>query len=300
MLHRLLAVDPRTKSPLFWEVLHDDDDLSPCVDCFNDPRAQAFQQAKSSGCKILSSNFLDELEKFHRLNATAIEEPTYFIDRYSWLFDESLLAPSAVAKMRTWYSDPNVDRKFVMVHLRAWLSLQQSVAPSPINVRWLLKGPILSQYLPELLEIFPDAKLVFTSRDPKKVVPSGAGLTLIKQSVRCDYGRWGLEFIGDYCMSRYLAWAEAQSRFVEMHPQKALMLKYDEMIANPLAAVRQVYAHTGHALSEDVEHAMNRHLKENKQHIKGKADYSLAQFGLSREAIDAQFEEYRKFHEIPI
>jgi len=299
MLHRLLAVDPSTRTPLWWEVLYDGDDLSPCVDCFTDPRGQTFQQEKSAQIKMLSSNFLDELGRFHILNATAIEEVTYFIDRYSWLFDESLLAPSAVAKVRTWYSDPTVDRKFVMVHLRAWLALQQSVASSPTDVRWVLKAPILSQYLPELVDIFPDAKLVFTSRDPKKILPSAAGLTLVKQSVRCDYGRWGLEFIGDYCTGRYLAWAEAQSKLVETYPQKALLLRYDEMIANPLAAVRQIYAHIGHALSEDVVHAMKRHLAENTQHSKGKPDYSLAMFGLRRETIDAQFEEYRKFHEAP-
>lgn len=299
MLHRLLAVDPSTRTPLFWEVYHDDDDLSPCDDCFTDPRVKNFQQ-KFTESKILSSNFLDEIEKFHKINATAVEEVTYFIDRYSWLFDEALLAPSAVAKVRAWYSDPTVDRRFVMLHLRAWLALQQSVAPSPANVRWVLKAPILSQYIPELVDTFADARLVFTSRDPKKIVPSAAGLTSVKLSTRCDYLRWGLAFIGNYCVGRYIAWAEAQNKYVETHPQKALQLRYDEMIANPLAAVRQVYAHTGRALSDDVEHAMKRHLAENKQHSKGKPDYSLAKFGLEREAIDAQFVEYRrKFLDVP-
>ena len=47
------------------------------------------------------------------------------------------------------------------------------------NLPWLMKDPNHSAYLPQLLEIFPDAKLIFTHRSPIEIIPSLAKLMII-------------------------------------------------------------------------------------------------------------------------
>merc|ERR1719352_78299 len=130
-----------------------------------------------------------------------------------------------------------------MTHMRAWLSQQQSTAPSPSDVRWVLKSPWATPLLHELVEVFPDAKVVITSRDPKKVVPSLAAMYAFWSHIRIDNARWGRKFLGDFALRQCAMWAQAQKDFAQAQSAKVLLFKYNDMIADPLATVRQVYAH---------------------------------------------------------
>lgn len=295
MLHRLLAADPSVRAPQYWEFVHNED-VAPCNECSNDPRIRGVEQ-DFAAASTLSPNYLAELNKFHPISATAVDEVTPFIERYLWVLHHPLLAPSAVTKLNAWFSDQTVDRSFIMVHLRAWLALQASTAPSPDDVHWVLKSPSLSWMLPEMVDTFPDARLLLTSRDPKKVVPSFAGLFAAFLSTYGDFGRWGLESFGATSLNQSVAFVRAQNELLEAHPQKVLHISYDKMMTDPLAAMRLVYAHTGRTLSETAEHAMKRHMTENQQYRHGKPDYSLAKFGLNDEVIDTRFEEYQACRE---
>lgn len=89
--------------------------------------------------------------------------------------------------------ESRLESKELARHKYAWLKLmmqlhqhidqtewqkQQYDGPCP-NHPWLLKDPIHSAYLPELLETFPDARLIFTHRPPSEVVPSFTKLGIL-------------------------------------------------------------------------------------------------------------------------
>ena len=168
LLHRLLAKDPAYRSPRYWELAHDSDDVSPPLDPIaDDPRATVVQ-AGFAKLAALSPNGLAEFFKFHKVDAYEVEEVTSLVRRYFFDMETALLAPSAVAKRTAWLQSDAVDRTFVIRHLRRWLDF---VEP---DRAWILKSPALTAFLPEVLEVFPDATVVFTSRDPKKVAPRSA------------------------------------------------------------------------------------------------------------------------------
>lgn len=299
MLNRLMAADAGFRSPLYWEMTHDEEDVGPCHDddCFNDPRVRSAEREFTKAF-LLTPNFLAEWHKYHETSATAVEEVMFFLERYMWVNYHALLAPSAVTRLYAWLSDPSVDKRAPIVHMRAWLSLQQSSAASPSEVRWLLKAPVLTTFAPELADTFPDSHLVFTWRDPKQIVPSEAGLWAVTLACAYDYGRLGLEPLGSAALNRSLIRAEHQKAFLEKYPGRALQLNYHEVIKNPLAAMGQIYAYANLTLSEDIKNAMKQHLGKNVQHKHGKPNYTLQQFGLTRDGIDARFQEYWGLREL--
>ncbi len=70
-------------------------------------------------------------------------------------------------------------------------SLSSSEECPTANLPWLMKDPNHSAYLPELIDEFPDAKLVFSHRDPGEIVASMAKLFLIFNTIECVPGAPG-------------------------------------------------------------------------------------------------------------
>ena len=292
LLHRLLAKDPAYRSPRYWELAHDSDDVSPPLDpSADDPRATAVQ-AGFAKLAALSPNGLAEFFKFHKVDAYEVEEVTSLVRRYFFDMETALLAPSAVAKRTAWLQSDAVDRTFAIRHLRRWLDF---VDP---DRAWILKSPALTAFLPEVLEVFPDATVVFTSRDPKKVAPSLCGLNEVACSVKYDYRR-GLAPVSDAVLGRLAAYADGQRAFVAARPNRGLLLDYTNLARSPLAAAKLVYAHAMRPLAPDVEADMRRHLADNEQHKHGKPDYDLERYGLAAADVDRRFRDYAPFHAPP-
>jgi hypothetical protein len=67
MLHRLLTADPAARSPLYWELMHDSDDVSPSVCVQSDARAAAVD-AGFAKLALFSPNGLLEFTKFHAVS----------------------------------------------------------------------------------------------------------------------------------------------------------------------------------------------------------------------------------------
>ena len=53
--------------------------------------------------------------------------------------------------------------------------------------RWLLKTPVHLTRLKELFEVYPDACVIMTHRDPKKIIPSAASLVSTVRSLYSDH-----------------------------------------------------------------------------------------------------------------
>lgn len=292
LLHRLLAVDPASRSPRYWELSHDAEDVSPATDPdADDARAEAVE-AGFRKLSLLSPNGLEEFFKFHKVDARAIEEVTPMLRRYFFDMETALLAPDAVAARDAWLRSGGVDRTFLVDHLRRWLEVQRG----PEAACWLLKSPALTALLPEVLRVFPDAVVVFTSRDPKRVAPSLCGLNEVAGSVKYRGGRGGRARIGDAVLGRLAAYADGQRAFVAENPGRALLLDYADLVRDPVGAVRRVYEHAGKHLAPHVERAMERHVAENRQHAHGKPAYAPEQYALDDADIDRRFADYAPFH----
>jgi hypothetical protein len=67
-----------------------------------------------------------------------------------------------------------------------------------------------------------------------------------------------------------------------------------DLVADPVAAAKRVYAHAGEALSPAAERAMRAYLAENRATGRaGRHAYDAADFGLDANDLAAAFPAYR-------
>src|SRR3546814_7702400 len=73
-----------------------------------------------------------------------------------------------------------------LLRLTGWLRGEDPAKP------WLLKTPQHMLDLPALLRVFPDARIIFTHRDPAAVVGSSCSLAWNQMCLQSDYvdPRW--------------------------------------------------------------------------------------------------------------
>jgi hypothetical protein len=103
------------------------------------------------------------------------------------------------------------------------------------------------------------------------------------------------QVLGKAIASRMHQYATSQLAFCKTPPKglkKPITLRYKEVLAKPMDAVRDIYKATGRPLSDAVVQTMAAHLAANKQHKEGRPDYSLAKFGLDKAEQEALFKEY--------
>ncbi len=122
------------------------------------------------------------------------------------------------------------------------LALQTLQSRQPTE-RWILKTPNHLWHLDALLAAYPDARIIWTHRDPGPVVTSLASLANAGQrplTRRRTRGR-----------RRPSGSASAGSRSARPWPRRqgaagwCLHLHYDDLIADPVGTVRELYAAFG-------------------------------------------------------
>ena len=68
---------------------------------------------------------------------------------------------------------------------------------------------------------------------------------------------------------------------------------------DPIGSVRGIYDHFGEALTPEAEAGMVAYMADNPQGKHGKHSYSLEEYGLTREGVQAQFRDYIERFDIP-
>jgi len=162
--------------------------------------------------------------------------------------------------------------------------------------RWLLKSPSHIEAVDSLLDVFPDARLVQTHRDPVKAVASFASLSAAFRGI-CS-SKIDMEELGQQALNRlsrdfstYLRVRKTcdSSRFFD--------LMYRDLIDDPAASVDRVYQHFGIELSAQARQQMKSYLGREREG--GGHSYSPEDFGLSAEQIREQFSDYIEAFNIP-
>lgn len=165
--------------------------------------------------------------------------------------------------------------------------------------RWVLKNPQHMLDLDTLLRTFPDAKLVFTHRDPVKTSGSLISLMWSYASQHTDAP----------CRSRtretWMNFAEQMARHSIMArkriPQgQQLDVYYQDMNRDWEAAMQRIYDFAGMELTPVVRQAMVSWLKDSEKenhHVAHR--YRLEDFGLTAEEVDARMQFVRQQYHIP-
>jgi Sulfotransferase family len=157
--------------------------------------------------------------------------------------------------------------------------------------RWVLKAPQHALFLDTIANVYPDARFIVTHRDPVICVGSTASLTasltgtFSEQERRVWIGeRWS--DILDTMVKRTMTFraCHGDDRFIDV--------SYDQLVSDPLTAVRRIYDVLGEELTSGTEHAMRLHLAEHRQHRYGRHSYELRDFGLNAATLERRFADY--------
>ncbi|MFQ6006376.1 MAG: sulfotransferase [Woeseia sp.] len=277
-LHNLLAEDAGFRTPAGWEVMYPSPPPGARANG-SDPRI-ARAQRRMQQLYWLAPGF----RVIHPLNAElpqeciAIASSAFVSDAYptmchvpsyqSWL-DQADLTPSY-----------EYHRRFLQ-HLQG----------GQRNLRWLLKAPAHLFGLRSILEVYPDARIIFMHRDPLEVLPSLANLTLVLRAAFSD--RHEPEEIGRELISH---WAQGMRRARELVLQlpdrqtRCMEISYQDLTGQPVDTIARLYRHFGLELDKETLSRMRKYLVDRPKDQFGKHRYSLAQFGLDAGEIERAFE----------
>ena len=278
LLFNLLDQDPRTRAPLYWELLQPSPPPDPATR-HTDPRI-AFAERMAQQ----TDRFLPAMRSIHMMDATVLEE-CYFIFQimfsscfYGLLYN----VPSYNAWLRQCDMVPAYRYFRSVLQLLQWRMSEE---------HWTLKSPHHLFHVDALLKVFPDACIVHTHRDMAKAIGSSCSLmTTLRQmnSRHADPEAIGSAVFGEL--------ATGVDRAVEVRKRadagRFFDVHYRDLIADPKGQVRKIYDYFGYPFDEQMSAGMDHWLNENRQHKHGVHRYSLEQFGLSTHQIRERFAEY--------
>jgi hypothetical protein len=282
LLHGLMSEDPANRVPLTWEVMY------PATFANT---AEGIEQARKRTASRLAwaSRLAPQFVQIHPLapdlpqECIAITAQVFLSIQFHTTHD--------VPAYETWL-EHNSQRLAYEFHYRL---LQHLEARGP-GRRWVLKAPGHLFALEDLLARYPDARIIQTHRDPLRVLASMASHATVLRRAFSDSAE-PKQIAADWTDR----WARALQRFLAVRdrssPRQFLDLDYDDIENLPLETMGRVYDFLGWPLTDSARAAMTRFLDANPKNKHGAHRYSLAQYGLDREAEMRRFAAYcARFH----
>jgi len=173
------------------------------------------------------------------------------------------------------------------------LKLLQRNEPSRRGRKWVLKTPGHLMGIGSAIEVFPDAKLIMTHRDPLKIVPSWASMEYSLYRMVSD--SITPEEVGTFWLDRL---AELLNNFVTVraavHGRNFVDVRYTEQLADPVATGRRVLEACGITVTQEIEDGMAEWIEANRREDRAPHNYTLEEFGLDKAVIEEKFATYRQ------
>ena len=179
-----------------------------------------------------------------------------------------------------------------LLRLIGWSQQESSLRP------WILKTPQHMLDLPALLRVFPDARLIFTHRDPQQVVGSAASLAWNQTIIYSDCVK--PEAIGREWLRKTEMMVGRMMEARKAIPADRLIdVQYDDMDRDWPSTMARVYRF----LDLDMETAlpgMERYIERSRSLKRKPHRYSLEEFGLRREEVYERLSGYIRRFDVPV
>jgi len=181
-------------------------------------------------------------------------------------------------------------------HRRVLQVLQRRTGAS----RWMLKSPVHLQSLVALLEVYPDARIAVTHRDPLRVLGSVTSLVANLRWVHSE--KVDFAAIARYHADLYhgsLDQLAAREERGWLPPERLHHGHYADFVSDPLAAVRALYRAFGLPLGLETEARMRAALASRPKDLHGEHRYAFEDLGLDRDTEMRRFARYRERFRVP-
>lgn len=155
---------------------------------------------------------------------------------------------------------------------------------------WVLKSPIHMARLPELLAIFPDARIVYMERDAAHSVASLASLVAQLWSLIAD--DVDLHEVGAYVLETAAQTKQIAERGLrDLAPDRLERVTFVDFMRDPVDRALGAYRRLGYALPDEIEDRMRSFMAQNPRDKHGTHTYALADFGLDEERVRRRLAE---------
>ncbi len=157
--------------------------------------------------------------------------------------------------------------------------------------RWNLKTPVHLIAFDAIFDLFPDARMVWTHRDPATVVTSIASLNTALHRVSSD--DVDPVVVAAHWEERLASMVDRGMAWLDEHPDAPIThLAYEEMVADPVGSVDRVYADLGYELSDDARASIAAWMGRHPQDLHGRHVYRAEDFDLEPARIRERFAAY--------
>jgi hypothetical protein len=174
--------------------------------------------------------------------------------------------------------------------------LQRRTGPA----RWVLKSPVHLHSLPVLLDVYPDAHVAVTHRDPLTVLASVSSLVASLRYAHSD--EVDMTAIGRFHADLYHADLDGLATTDErgtLPRDRFHHSRYADFVADGVGVVRAVYASAGRELGADAAARMTAVLADRPKDSHGAHEYHFADLGLDLASETARFGRYREHFGVP-
>jgi Sulfotransferase family len=156
---------------------------------------------------------------------------------------------------------------------------------------WVMKSPMNVGEIATILEVFPDATLVHTHRDPKVVMASYAALleaTWLAAMETVDLTALG-KFICNF-------WQQQMGRNLadrrQLGEDRIIDAYYDDICNRADNVIAEIYRAAGRKITPQASEAFHRYEANRPAGYFGKHHYSLERYNLDPEEVDELFSDY--------
>jgi len=282
LLHNLLSQSSDYRFPYMWETL--------CPSIYPDPRKGYSKHRIANAVKMvkLIDYVSPQLKSIHPLFPEGPDECLKMIE-------SSFTVPHMPLYFHApqywdWFKAQQRDKLHIIyAQYKQQLQLLQWHRP---HGTWVSKTPIHLYFLPELLDIFPDARIIQLHRDPYKVAASFCSLVAASRSLYSDtinmdeIGRFVIEFMR-------LSTTRAMEAESSNSTHKFCHVKYTNLVSHPEREVIDIYKQLDLTYTSDVEESVTNWISNNPKGKHGTHQYSLEQYGLSEKIVDDALQEYK-------
>lgn len=274
LAHKILARHEGNRAPLMWELQATD--RADMDEADRKRRIKVAKQAANFGHK-----FSPALPQIHAMEPESPEECVFALPH-----GRNWLVCSRMPGYRRWLEQRDFLPDFQ--YYKRVLQVLQSGGP---RRRWVLKSPYHLEHLETLLKVFPDAKIMWTHRDPNTVM--GSWCSLMETGVALCNRTYDPHEIGR-------DWLEMLSEMVrvgrdsrsKLPRERVVDVSYHQLTANPYEEMPGIFA----KLDMDWRGADEDNLRAAMERpwMKRGHEYSLGHYGLDPDQIDRAFGDYAR------
>lgn len=278
LMQILLSHPEGNRAPLLWEMLH-------TLPADADGRVRDDKVKFAEKFVAGFDRAVPVFPNIHKMGATLPEECIFMMSFHIFMWTLT----GDLGHLREWCARRDYTEDYRW--LKRTLQVLQYRRP---RKRWVLKSPCHLWSLPTLVDTFPDAKIVWTHRDPMAVMASYCSLVEVGWSVYRR--RFEFDRLGRTCLDTLVEGIETARRArLGLAPRNVIDVGYAHLAGDAAAQVPRLFEHLGlqwdERESRHLEHRLGRP-DQSRRH-----EYSLGTYGLSTAQVEAAFGDYMRLVE---